>query len=730
MERVDLSGTWQATAATEDLRRRLTADGPHPGDVDGWVDVVVPGHWRSSAALGQVDGPVLHRRRFTATPPEGDRRAWLVLDGVLASGDVWLDGAYVGDTEGYFFPHAFEVTSLLAERHDHVLNVEVACPTPGGGRRRRELTGSLLDPDLVGADWNPGGLWRRVGIEQTGPVRLRHLRIVCRDADEASATIALRAVLDTTVAGPAELRTTVTGPDGHELLELTAERPLAVGENRLEWSVSVDDPRRWWPWSLGDQPLHHVEVAVTMAGEVSDLGRRRLGLRQVDRHDGVLSINGQRLYLKGTNLGPTRRALADATPDEVVADVARARDAGLDLVRVHAHVARPELYDAADELGVLVWQDLPLQGGYGRGVRGQARRQARELVDLLGHHPSVAVWCAHADAAGDGRPRRGLRRPLGALLPTWDRLALDRPVVAALERSDPSRPVVARTGGHLRVGEPSADPHLGVGVPRTEARGLARLLRWWPRLGSFVAELGAQAVPDDADFLDPARWPDLDWDRARRQHGLRRDLLDQTTPAAGYASFERWQHATQAHQAELIRSYVETLRRLKYRPGGGFAQFCLADAHPAVGWSVLDHARRPKPGWEALVRACQPVIVVAEQPPRSVQVGQHLELGVHVVSDLHIAFSDMVTSAHLHWRESDGGTPHGADDPPVEQHRWRGHLARDACTYVGALATTVPPGATQLLLKLELRGPEGDLVAANSYVAAVTPPPDAAPVRT
>ena len=44
-------------------------------------------------------------------------------------------------------------------------------------------------------------------------------------------------------------------------------------------------------------------------------------------------------------------------------------DANLDLVRVHAHVARPELYDAADELGLLVWQDLPLQWGYARGVR-------------------------------------------------------------------------------------------------------------------------------------------------------------------------------------------------------------------------------------------------------------------------------------------------------------------------------------------------------------------------
>jgi len=40
-------------------------------------------------------------------------------------GDVWLDGAYLGDTEGYFFPHTFEVTEHLRSRSEHQLAVEV-----------------------------------------------------------------------------------------------------------------------------------------------------------------------------------------------------------------------------------------------------------------------------------------------------------------------------------------------------------------------------------------------------------------------------------------------------------------------------------------------------------------------------------------------------------------------------------------------------------------------------
>ena len=40
--------------------------------------------------------------------------AWLTFDGLFYQGDVWLDGAYLGDTEGYFAPHTFEVTDALA----------------------------------------------------------------------------------------------------------------------------------------------------------------------------------------------------------------------------------------------------------------------------------------------------------------------------------------------------------------------------------------------------------------------------------------------------------------------------------------------------------------------------------------------------------------------------------------------------------------------------------------
>src|SRR4051794_39759475 len=231
---VPLGGMWRAAVADESLRRS------YPGvdfDDDDWEPLAVPGHWSSSPALAGTTGGGLHRRRFETPAPfgpgaaaglrdlnagaglrglnagaglrglnagAGGRRTWLVFDGVFYTSDVWLDGTYVGDTEGYFFPHAFEVTDALADRADHTLAIEVACPADGSPQR------TLLGPFGPAA----GGLWRPVRLEQSGPVRLVHLQVTCTEVTDEAATVAVRAVLDSDGSTIVEVRTTVAEENG------------------------------------------------------------------------------------------------------------------------------------------------------------------------------------------------------------------------------------------------------------------------------------------------------------------------------------------------------------------------------------------------------------------------------------------------------------------------------------------------------------------------------------
>ena len=119
---MELNGTWRAMPADDELRR--TGIG---FDVDdsSWDEMTVPSHWRTHPSFAASDGPLLHRRRFEHARPADGERLWVTFDGIFSQADVWLDGAYLGDPEGYFVPHAYDVTSLMRLGTEHVLAVEV-----------------------------------------------------------------------------------------------------------------------------------------------------------------------------------------------------------------------------------------------------------------------------------------------------------------------------------------------------------------------------------------------------------------------------------------------------------------------------------------------------------------------------------------------------------------------------------------------------------------------------
>lgn len=690
----ELDGSWLACEAEGDLHQRFV----DPAfDDSGWLPITVPGHWRTTAAFADSDGPVLYRHRFPATSLPDARRRFLTLEGVFYYGDVWLDGAYLGATEGYFAPHTFEVTDAARSSVDeprgsrgvpreHCLAVEVACPREGDRHAKRMVTGVFSHWDALDPNWNPGGLWRPVRISESGPVRLAGLRCLCTEATEDRGRLLLSLTVDSP-AGPApvRLRARVEGPGVS--LDAEQDQTLAAGVNQLSWTLEVDHPPRWWPWRYGPQPLVDVTVDVEYGGLRSDGRRLRTAFREVRRDGWRFHVNGERLFVMGSNQGPAAMALGAAEPAALTADVGRAVEANLDMLRIHGHVTRPEVYAAADEAGLLLWQDLPLQWGYGRGARKPAAAQARALVDLLGHHPSVVVWCGHNEPypgpAEPGAAAEKWRNRASLLLPSWNKDVLDRSVARAL-RSDPTRPVVAHSGVPPGLVREGTDSHLYFGWYIGAMADMAAVLRRWPRLARFVSEFGAQAVPESADFMEPQRWPDLDWAHLHARHNLQPQHFERFVPPDEYATFDDWRAATQAYQAALIQLQIEDLRRLRFRPTGGFLQFCFADGHPGVTWSVLDHERRPKTGHGALAAACRSVLPMVD--PRTGHV--------HVANELRTPFPGAEIEVEV------GG----------DTWRFGGDLAADSLAHVGRVP--ILPGCEGLTVVLHR--PDTDPVE-NSY---------------
>lgn len=346
--------------------------GIHPGSDDArltalntpsslpWEPVDLPTEWRSVDGLDASRG-VLLRTTF-GTPRVGDdERLWVDAPGIADQADLWLDGAYLGDQDDYFRRHSYDITDLAALTDTHDLVMEV-----NGG--------------------DHAGVWQPVTLRTTGAAHVRAVRVLTRDASEENAHVLFSASVDSSRALTCEIRTTLDGVpvDQHRA-------SLAKGENTVSWNVDVANPRLWWPWFLGSPELVDVRVEVLVDGTVSDARSVRTGLRQATFQNWVCTVNGEPLFLDGGYVSQPVFDIARAPLEDITAPLHRAREKGLDLVRVHAHVAHPAFYAAADELGLLLLQDLPVRGSGKRGRKVSAR-WIGGLVDTVGHHPSVLAW--------------------------------------------------------------------------------------------------------------------------------------------------------------------------------------------------------------------------------------------------------------------------------------------------------------------------------------------------
>ena len=290
---------WRAAPADDDLRRDaigLDADDSAWAEVDGARALAQPSRVRRPATARCCTAAASTLRR---TDPE--QRRWVTLDGIFYQADVWLDGAYLGDPEGYFFPHTFDITALSRIGDEHVVAIEVACPPQRSHRGRRNITGVFQHWDGIDRTWNPGGLWRPVRVYDTGPVRIDRFRVLCRDADESRGPrAAARPGSTATAAARVTLRTLVDG-----VVVAETERRLAGGLNEVNWTLDIGEPAAVVA-ALARRPAADRRSASRsiVDGELSDRRQRRTGLREVAWNDWMCSVNGERLFLKGANLLP------------------------------------------------------------------------------------------------------------------------------------------------------------------------------------------------------------------------------------------------------------------------------------------------------------------------------------------------------------------------------------------------------------------------------------------
>ena len=390
-----LDGTWKVFP---DKASKVNIDevcDPNYNDA-GWYDIRVPSHWQESVdALREYSGVVWYRKKFDLENPQG--KVWLLFKGVFYRTKVWLNGEYIGEHSGYFSPFKFDITNVVREK-DNVLVVRVESYDEENINRKKQVGGIFYHWDCRDPTFNPGGIWRSVEIHRTGPVWFERIKVIPKIAGNR-AELRILIWMGSEIEGVVRIRLEIE-PKNFEGQSITHELDIKIGRghNKHEAVVVIENPKLWWTWDHGDPNLYRLKAKIIAGEEAYDEREITFGIKEVrlvQKHGRwVFYLNGRRIFLRGTNYGPTDQRIANVTREDIERDAKLMREANINAVRIHAHV-NPLAWEVFDEYGILVWQDMPLQWSYDKSVEKEAIENARELVRLAENHASVGILCAH-----------------------------------------------------------------------------------------------------------------------------------------------------------------------------------------------------------------------------------------------------------------------------------------------------------------------------------------------
>lgn len=635
----------------------------------GWRAVVAPHAFaRAEPDLADVTGPVWYARHLPAAGV-GHRLVFPALDYVA---QLYLDGELVAAHEGGCAPVALELppgrAHVVAVRVDDPVEAGLLGPEPLTAAKRKikgvlEFHDSRPGGAIQGAYWpaEAARRWRTGGLgavpvaQPHGPVRLdatfvraERERIWCNWVLTNTTPEPLAVTVHAQVARA--LPAGSAGPAG-EPAAFTLTATLPPGGARLAVTARLDGVRPWRT-ATGQTTLYALATEVRCAGAVSAASAVRFGVRSATvsldpATPFQLRIDGEERYLQAANYIP---GLWPGELDEATlrTDIALARAAHLDSLAPHAHVPAEAFFDIADEEGLLVYQDFPLNLAYdpdgpplydGGPTMGQASLLlVAEVAYRLFNHPCVVYYAGHNEPAYQlaelfgGATHPDLARVCGALLAAPDEEPLDLRRAELFTRVDPTRPALPASGTRRRAVLGDAHSYSGSlnGDSTTEVARVA---------ASFVSEFGAW-TPNFSAAADVAAargdWPPgdgyaADWER--QTHILAPQEAHAGRPER-YPDFPTWTFAAQLWAGVYIKLGVESFRRRRGAPCHGHRYHFFVDHYGGAGAGLLDRHRTRQLPYFALAAASAPLLPVVEVTPSMRALpGAPLELRTWVLDD-------------------------------------------------------------------------------------------------
>ncbi|KAF4969033.1 hypothetical protein FSARC_3687 [Fusarium sarcochroum] len=359
---ISLNGTWDFAIAPTAL------EAPEPTEKDiTFGQIQVPGHWQLQGHgkpwYTNVQFPIpvcppyvptenptgTYRRQFHVPTGWGsDSQLRLRFDGVDSAYHIWVNGTLVGYAQGSRNPSEFDVSAFVNREGDNELFVRVY--------QWSDAT-YIEDQD----QWWLSGIFRDVYLISFPAARIEDF-FVKPDLDSSYKNATVTASVDVFSEKAAILELTLSELDKNGGAVISSSKVSVDGKtNKFDLNLEVEDPKKW----TAETPyLYSAELTLKSEDSETVLHKvqQRIGFRKVELKEGLMTVNGKRIRLRGVNRHEHHPLLGRSVPLEFAKkDLLIMKKHNINALRCAHQPHDPRVLDLCDEYGLWVMAEADLE---------------------------------------------------------------------------------------------------------------------------------------------------------------------------------------------------------------------------------------------------------------------------------------------------------------------------------------------------------------------------------
>lgn len=348
-----------------------------------WTKINLPHSWNNEDTMDNIPGyrrnTSWYRKNIEIPFHTQDKKYSLFFEGANITTKVFVNGSEAGNHVGGYLGFEIDITPYIKNGANEI-HVRV------DNKYNRDIIPSQKSDFFI-----YGGITRDVWLLSKPILSIKKVHLTSPKVSHELANLKIQMqLIDINNSTKLNIRAVLKDPYGVKVAEKT------IGIKMAETTLEIDNISHPHLWDVEDPNLYKVEIELLKNGEVLDKVTETFGFRWFEfKKNGPFYLNGRRLLLRGTHRHEEHAGYGAAMPNQLHRrDMEQIKEMGANFVRLAHYPQDPEIYKACDELGILVWDELPwCRGGIGEKVwQGNTKRMLREMIHQNYNHPSIILW--------------------------------------------------------------------------------------------------------------------------------------------------------------------------------------------------------------------------------------------------------------------------------------------------------------------------------------------------